>query len=160
MKTSGIDVGFGYRFPATEYGNFGVQFDGTYVMEYEYQREKGGEFIQAAGKYTDNAPVFRWQHSLVFSWGAGPWGVAVAQLYRSGYTDQTPTNEVRPYQTWDATVTYTGIKNLTLMGGVRNLADKDPPFSNQGTTFQSNYDPRFTDPLGRTWIARVAYKFF
>lgn len=160
MKTSGIDFGFGYRFPATEYGNFGIQFDGTYVMNYEYQRESGGEFIEAVGKYTDNAPVFRWQHSLVFSWGVGPWGVTVAQNYKSGYTDQTPNNEVETYQLWDATLTYTGIKNLTLMGGVRNLADKDPPYSNQATTFQSNYDPRFTDAIGRTWVFRAAYKFF
>jgi iron complex outermembrane recepter protein len=160
MKTSGIDLSVGYRFPATAYGRFGVNLDGTYVLKYEYQREKGGEFIDAAGKYTDNAPVFRWQHALTFSWGAGPWGVTVAQNYKSGYTDQDPSNEVKSYQLWDATVTYTGIRNLTLMAGVRNLADTDPPYSNQATTFQSNYDPRYTDALGRTWLARVSYKFF
>lgn len=159
VKTSGFDFSAAWRGDATAYGRFGVAFDGTYIQKYDYQREKNGTFIEAAGRYTDNAPVFRWQHVLTFSWTAGGWGVAVAQNYKTGYTDQDPSNEVRPYQLWDATMTYTGVKNLTLMFGVRNLNNETPPYSNQATTFQSNYDPRYTDALGRTWIARIGYKF-
>jgi iron complex outermembrane receptor protein len=160
VKTSGFDVSFGYRFPTTSYGRFGVNLDGTYVMSYKYQRERGGDFIVATGKYTDNAPVFRWQHQLTGTWGTGPWLVTVAQSYKSGYTDQDPSNSVKSYQTWDATVQWTGIKNLTFMFGMRNIADTEPPYSNQVTTFQSNFDPRYTDTMGRTWVTRVAYKFF
>jgi iron complex outermembrane receptor protein len=46
---------------------------------------------------------------------------------------------------------------LTL--GIRNLTDRDPPFSNQSDVFQANYDPRFTDPTGRTYYARASYRF-
>ena len=46
------------------------------------------------------------------------------------------------------------------MFGMKNIANTEPPYSDQVTTFQSNYDPRYTDVMGRTWIARVAYKFF
>jgi iron complex outermembrane receptor protein len=56
--------------------------------------------------------------------------------------------------------TWTGLKGLTITAGIRNLFDRDPPFSNQATTFQRGYDPRFTDPLGRTFLIRGSYKFF
>jgi iron complex outermembrane receptor protein len=42
---------------------------------------------------------------------------------------------------------------------VRNVFDQDPPFSNQGATFQVGYDPRFTDPTGRAYYARATYNF-
>ena len=45
-------------------GRFAVSIDGTYLTQYEYQRERGGAFIDAVGRYSDNAPVFRWQHVL------------------------------------------------------------------------------------------------
>jgi len=160
VKTSGVDFSFGYRFPASAYGRWGINYDASYIDKYEYQREKGGEFIKAAGKYTDNAPVFRYQHQLTLSWNAGPWNATVANNYKGGYTDQDPSNEVRHYSTFDTTVSYTGIRNLTLLVGLRNAFNEEPPYSNQSTTFQSNYDPRYTDPLGRTFIARASYKFF
>ena len=159
VKTSGFDFNFGYRFPATEYGRFGITFDATYITKYEYQRERGGEFIDAVGRYSDNSPVFRYQHLFGLTWGAGPWSTSLTQVYRDGYTDQDPTNKVQSYKTWDVSVTYQGIRNLTLLFGMRNALDEEPPFSNQGTTFQSNYDPRYTDPIGRQFLFRVNYKF-
>jgi iron complex outermembrane receptor protein len=61
---------------------------------------------------------------------------------------------------YDVMLTYTGIRNLTLQGGMKNVLNTDPPFSNQGTTFQINYDPRLTDPIGRAYVLRASYKFF
>ena len=43
--------------------------------------------------------------------------------------------------------------------GIKNLTDRDPPYSNQGEVFQANYDPRFTDPTGRTYYLRASYQF-
>ncbi len=160
VKTSGFDINVGYRMPTTAYGRFGVNLDATYVLTYKYQRAAGENWIDAVGRYTDNAPVFRWQHQLTGTWGTGPWLLTVAQNYKTGYTDQDPINSVKSYQTWDATVQWTGIKNLTFMFGMRNIADTQPPYSNQVTTFQANYDPRYTDTMGRTWVTRAAYKFF
>ena len=64
------------------------------------------------------------------------------------------------YSLWDGSIAWTDIKNLTVMAGVNNLFDKDPPLTVQLTTFQRGYDPRFTDPLGRTLMFRLGYKFF
>lgn len=159
IKTRGVDLSFAYRTGATPYGVWGFTLDGTYVDQYDYQREKNGEFVKNAGKYSDASPIFRWQHTAQVTWSAGVWSLAVSQRYKSGYVDQIPNNNVPAYQLWDASVTYTGVRNLTLTAGIKNLLDKDPPYSNQFTTFQSNFDPRFTDPLGRTYTVRAAYRF-
>jgi iron complex outermembrane receptor protein len=49
-----------------------------------------------------------------------------------------------------------GFKGVTLTAGVKNLFDKEPPFSNQGTLFQKGYDPRYTDPVGRALYCAAA----
>lgn len=160
LRTRGVDLSFAWRSGATAYGNWGFSIDGTYVDEYKYQRERGGEFFKAAGRYSDNAPVFRWQHVASVNWSAGPWAAVLANRYKSGYTDQDGVNEVQKYSVFDASVTWTGVKNLTITGGILNVFDEDPPLSVQVTTFQRGYDPRFTDPRGRTYLVRVGYKFF
>jgi iron complex outermembrane receptor protein len=158
VKTRGLDVGFGWRGGTTPYGAFTFSVDGTYVSKFEYQRERGGAFISSAGAYTDNAPVARWRHTAVLGWSAGRWSASVGQRWTSGYTDQTPTRDVRHYQVWDVSLGWK-LANLTVHAGIRNLLDEEPPGSNQVTTFQYGYDPRTGDPLGRTYTLRVGYRF-
>lgn len=160
LKTRGLDLSANWRSGATSMGTFGLSIDGTYVMSYKYQRERGGTFINAVGRYSDNAPVFRWQHVAVASWSMGDWSALLAQRFKTGYQDQDGVNDVASYALHDVSVTWTGIKNLTLTAGINNLFDRDPPLSGQVTTFQRGYDPRFTDPLGRSFMLRAAYKFF
>ncbi len=64
--------------------------------------------------------------------------------------------------TYDLQTVYSGIKNLTLTLGVRNLFDEDPPYTNAGgqVYFQAGYDPGYADPRGRFFYGRVNYKFF
>ena len=159
LKTDGIDVSIGWRGGPTAYGRWGFTFDGTYIRKYEYQREQGGEFIDAAGNYSDNAPVFRWQHVAAINWSAGAWSAVFANRFKSGYTDQGGAAGVGTYSVFDASVTWTGVRGLSLTGGMLNAFDEDPPKSVQSTTFQRGYDPRFTDPRGRTFLLRAAYNF-
>ncbi len=158
LKTTGFDVALSWRPASTEFGRFSFGLDGTYITKYEYQREPGGEFFDALGNYSDNAPVFRWQHVLTVGWSTGPWSAIVANRYKSGYMDQGGANDVGNYSVFDTTLTWSS-RNLTLSGGILNLLDKDPPRSVQSTTFQRGYDPRFTDSRGRTFLFRVGYKF-
>ena len=120
---------------------------------------RGGEFVNAIAKYTDSAPVFRWQHVATVRWTRGDWSANLTQRHESGYLDQDETGRVGTYSLLDASVTWTGFKNLSLTAGVANLFDEAPPRTVQATTFQRGYDPRFTDPLGRTYMLRAAYKF-
>ena len=160
LKTSGIDLSASWRSSPSSAGVFGVNFEGTYVLEYKYQREKGGDFINAKGKYSDNAPVFKWQHYLTANWSLGAWSAVIAQRYKTGYTDQDGENKVKDYWIHDLSASYAATKDLLLTVGVNNVFDKDPPLTGQNTTFQRGYDPRFTDPIGRSFLLRASYKFF
>ncbi|WP_229258792.1 TonB-dependent receptor [Duganella flavida] len=164
VKTSGIDTSLRWKLPRTSVGDFTFQFDGTWVHSYKYQNETGGEFVENVGVYGDNAPVFRWKHNATINWKKGVWSASFANKYLSGYEDENDvaekyTHHVRAYSTYSLSGSYTGFKNIDLTAGIKNLFDTAPPYTNQGTTFQSGYDPRYTDPLGRTFFVKATYKF-
>jgi iron complex outermembrane receptor protein len=159
IKTNGVDVGFQYR-TNSPFGRWTFDYQGTYVAKYEYQDYKNGPWNQNVGVYSGAGPVFRWQHNAGLRWTMGMWGAGLAVHHKSGYVDQIPTNTVSEYTTADAYVTVEPLKGLSLLLGVRNLADKEPPFSNQTALFQSGgWDSRFYDPVGRTVYARANYRF-
>jgi iron complex outermembrane receptor protein len=165
VNTDGVDLSLTLRSGATDAGSFTLTLDGTYVHKYEYQDERDGPFTQNVGRYAANNPVFRWKHNLALNWRLGNWAATLAQSFKSGYTDQNLDiedqylNKVPSYALWNMSGSYTGIKGVTLTAGVKNLLDKDPPFSNQGTLFQKGYDPRYTDPVGRSLYLRGSYSF-
>lgn len=164
VKTDGIDLSATVSSGRTAYGNFSFTLDGTWVHSYKYQNERDGAFIQNVGTYGDNGPIMRWRHNASLTWREGPWSATLSQNFKSGYVDQNFVapeffNKVDSYQLWNLSATYTGWKGLTLTGGVKNLLDKDPPFTNQGTVFQKGYDPRYSDPIGRAIYLRASYSF-
>ena len=87
----------------------------------------------------------------------------MSQTFKSGYTDQNNVDpqyqhDVPSYSLLSVSGSYVW-KGLLLTAGVKNLFDKEPPFSNQGTLFQKGYDPRYTDPVGRAYYLRGSYTF-
>lgn len=164
VRTSGVDASVLWRAPRGRYGTLALQVDGTWVRKYDYQNERGGAFTENLGRYADASPVFRWRHNASLQWSMGPWGATLSNRHMSGYTDQNAVeqqfyNRVKAYSTWSLSASYTGWRGVDVTLGVRNLLDEEPPYTNQSTTFQQGYDPRYTDPLGRTWYARVTYTF-
>ena len=123
--------------------------------------EQGGIYTENAGIFFNGGPVIRWQHYLAFNWDQGPWAATLAQNFQLGYGDDAapPERRVTSYETYDIYGSWSGIKNLRLALGVRNLLDRDPPYSRQGQTFQVGYDPRYTDPRGRFFYGSVTYAF-
>ncbi|WP_374579861.1 TonB-dependent receptor [Pseudoduganella sp.] len=164
VRTDGIDLSATVSSGRTDFGSFTFTLDGTWVHNYEYQNERDGAYTQNVATYGDNGPIMRWRHNAALTWRHGDWGATLSQNYKTGYTDQNLVaaqyfNEVDSYQLWNLSATYSGWKGLTLTGGVKNLFDKDPPFTNQGTVFQKGYDPRYSDPIGRALYFRAAYTF-
>ena len=168
VRTNGFDLSASYRLRAGDLGTFNFGINGTYVTKYEYQQEQGGVFLQNAGTYSGTGPIFRWAHTLNATWTKGVWGLAVVNRFKTGYHDQNDPNQVSDpsfygdvgsYSVWDVSGSWTPVKALSFTVGVRNVFDKEPPFSNQARTFQSNFDPRFTDPTGRGYYVRGTYTF-
>jgi iron complex outermembrane receptor protein len=169
FESTGFDFSILWNGVATEYGRFSAGYRGTYVTKSEYQIVPSGEFNDNLGNYFNGAAVFRYQHVLNFNWQQGPWSAVLLNRYRSGYEDANAAaglidpvyeqNRVGAFSTWDLSVSWAGIKGLTLTAGILNLFDEDPPFTNKGDGFQVGYDERYANPLGRQFLLRAAYEF-
>ncbi len=176
-ETSGIELSVKTGFTAA-----GVRFSGN--LEGTYLLKKRSRVVASApwgdsevGRFTFAGDLgLRWKHSLVFGARFGDWGTSVTQIYRHGYNDQVlpgvTTGTVSPpdwkprvdaYTTYNWSLTYNGIKNLSIIGTVKNLFDKDPPFA---ITYSSDFgsgsswEPRVADPRGRAFVLNLQYKFF
>lgn len=166
VKTNGVDVSVDYRFPVSALGQFGLNLQGTYVNRYDFQQQLDGEYLDKVGdfrggSFSSAGAVARWRHSLTGTWSQGPLGASLTNRYTSGYhdADRDSHGRVGSWNVWDLAGTYTWRDTAQLTLGVQNLFDREPPFSNQTTTFQSGYDPRYSDPFGRTLYGRVTYNF-
>lgn len=163
VNTDGLDLSATYAFKTASLGSFVLSYNGTLVNSYEYQNSPDEPFKQNVGIYQDENPVFRWQHVLGLNHKMGHWSTQLTVYNKSGYRDQdngqTPVADVSSYTLTNLSTTYTGIKNLSLTTGVKNLFDVTPPFSQQANKFQKGYDPRYTDAIGRALFLRATYKF-
>ncbi len=171
-RLSGIDVDMRWRLPAGA-GRVTVGLAGTYFIKYDTQNPDGTYTGQVGRANPSNGGVVpRWKHYLSANWTRGFWSFTTAQRYQRGYRDLPGTLEntqdpsfrprrVGSYITYDVQGSYTGIKNLALTLGVRNLFDRDPPYTNAGgqTSFQVGYEPLYADPRGRFVYGRVSYAF-
>ncbi|MEO6677712.1 MAG: TonB-dependent receptor [Pseudomonas sp.] len=161
VKTSGVDVSLDYRFPNTPYGQFGLGLQGTYVDRYDFQSTIKGPYTDKVGDFEGDGVIARWKHALSGTWTLGAARASLVNRFTTGYNDydRTTYDRVASYSLWDLSAGYTFDKVLDLDAGVKNVFDRDPPFSNQAYTFQSGYDPRYADPMGRTLFARMTYHF-
>jgi iron complex outermembrane receptor protein len=69
---------------------------------------------------------------------------------------------VAPYQVYNLSVGFAGFKNITVLAGIKNLLNEDPPFSvtyDTNTGAGSSWEPRVADPRGRAYTLRMDYKF-
>ena len=170
---SGVDVDFRATTDPTEYGKFAFSLNGTYFTKYVIQNPDGTYTTQLdTANNSTGGVIVRWRHYATASWTSGPFGLTFAQQFQKNYNDlpgtfEDPTDpafvprKVSSYPLYHLQGQYTGFKDLTLILGVRNLFDRDPPYTNAGgqTVFQSGYDPLYADPRGRFLYARATYKF-
>ena len=173
VETNGIDLQASASSGATSAGRFTASFRSTYVTKYRFQIEPGGAWFNPLGNYSPQfgGPVIRYQQVVTVGWEHGNWSTLVANRYLNGYRDQNtqgrpfnvaPFNDrkVEEYSTFDVSLTYKGVKNMTLAAGIQNVFDTDPPFTNQSARFQARgYDDRFHNPLGRTYQLSAKYEF-
>lgn len=173
-KLSGIDVDASARF-ALGGGKLDVHLNGTYFIKFDQSSPSGavshkvGTMVEPDGTPVLEADgggvVLRWKHKLAGTWSTGPWAFTMIQNYYSGYRtgdrqiDDQP-NYVPNTATYDLQVGYTGIKNLRLAVGAKNVFNSNPPIyvpvSNQ---FQAGFDISQYDPRARFVYGSVNYKF-
>ncbi|MFL6697128.1 MAG: TonB-dependent receptor [Vitreoscilla sp.] len=161
VRTNGVDVAIGYKANAGALGRFNFELQSTWVHSYKYQLFQGGGYTQNVGIFSagNGEPVFRWQHNATIDWNLDPFSVGLTVHHKSGYADFDPSRKVSAYTTEDLYATYSTPKGFSFTLGVKNLADRLPPYSNYTGLFQQGYDPRYYDPTGRTYYGRATYSF-
>jgi iron complex outermembrane recepter protein len=178
---SGIDIEAAGRFNLGP-GRVDVNLAGTYMIKYD-QASPSGSVSQKVGTITEDqivdgervgvpvlgadngGVILRWKHRLSATYSTGPWSFSLVQNYYQGYRTADrqydgEKNFVPDQQLYDLNIGYTGVKNLRLAVGVKNLFDKDPPlfvpWSNQ---FQAGYDISTYDPRSRFVYVSANYRF-
>ena len=114
---------------------------------------------------TISGVILRYKHNLAFNWSNASWGATLVQNYCTGYrtgnnqVDDAP-HYVGSFTTYDLQGQYTGLKNVKIALGVRNLFDKDPHLVISASNFfQYGYDPAIYDPRARVYYGRLTVSF-
>ncbi|HEY1890641.1 MAG TPA: TonB-dependent receptor [Steroidobacteraceae bacterium] len=172
ITTDGIDVSIQYS-QHTRFGAFREDLEGTAVTQYRLQTFSGGPVVNMVSAYNGGdlyQPALRWQHELRVDWTAptGRWAAGLSNRFYSTYTDEFltgPTNEGPPrtvgsQSTWDAYTSYKPIPAVSVLFGIHNLFNNNPPFSNSSqNNFAAGYNALFSNPVLREFYVNLKYTF-
>jgi iron complex outermembrane receptor protein len=114
-----------------------------------------GTITAGAGTYTD------WRWNLMGTFVGDGWSVTTlhryiggAKVFRVAYGSQ-PDDYVDPVMYWDLNAQYSPVENLTIIGGINNVLDREPPFFLDGN---ANANASSYDFVGRFFFTRLSYK--
>ena len=181
LYSSGVDVGFRYRFPQTRFGNFVASFQATYLASNNNEVAPGqpGDYtVTEAGHYDPNNHISfpRWRGLGGLDWNMGPWQASYSVIWVGHQTvgwkqpaeqvvvvSGLPANtqfSVGNYFNQSVSVGY-NIEpiNTLVQVGVNNIANKQPALFGANNALNANTDPSTYDIIGRYYWARATVKF-
>lgn len=174
LRTSGLDLSLRTRWSLAGLGRFGLEWDATYLTQWEQQNGRNTPYVSYLGTAGDGGaiqPAPRWQHTLAGDWQWGDWGLRLENVFVRGWRESAglveaivgvaQTYEVKDSSRFNLQLTYGGFGKMNLRLGVRNLFDQDPPFTvipSYGS-HAAGYAGSFVDPRGRFYYASATYKF-
>lgn len=161
-------------------GKFAVDANVTQLLEKKSRLIASAPFgLSEVGRFTRASDIgLKWKYTTAVSYRKGKWSGRISQIFRAGYLDYVPPGiangtflpfapdykaKVDEYITYNASVTYRLNKDFTIIAGIKNLLNEDPPFSiayDTNTGAGSSWEPRVADPRGRSFTLSVEYKFF
>lgn len=153
-KTDGIDIDLRYRWD-TSVGKFEIRSMTTKLFSFKEKNRSADPYIDYAGKF--QRPDLR--SSLSLNWSRADYTAVISTTYIDSYEDNNFDNDnhiVDSYQTYDGQFLYSGFENMSLVIGVNNIFDEEPPFSNSSFT---GYDGATHNPTGRFYYVRLNHKF-
>ncbi|QJE02442.1 TonB-dependent receptor [Massilia forsythiae] len=167
-QVAGVDVDAMYRLRLGEANRVNLRLSGTYMDKYDVQGADGtyttslDQALNASG-----GVVLRWKHNASVTWENGPYAATLMQNYQKAYTDAlanlapagSQPRKVDAYQTFDLQLVYAGLKNTKLALGVKNMFDRDPPYTNLTSNFLGGYDVSYADPRGRYIYLTATYSY-
>lgn len=174
--TKGIEYGLSGNLDALG-GKLSGNLDVSQLLEKKSRLIASAPFGPSEiGHFTRSTDIgLKWKYTASVRYRRGNWSALVQEIWRAGYMDAVlpgvasglvvPPDwqpKVKPYDTYNFSLTYSGIKNLKVILGVKNLFNTNPPFSaayDTNTGAGSDWEPRIADPRGRSFTLSVEYKF-
>jgi len=164
INTDGIDLSIQYQ-QRTPLGTFREDLEGTSVLKFQDQQFSGGPFVNLVGCFCTLPPSYRWQHLLRIDWTSPQemFGAGLINRLYSNYIDEFPDGAgnqrtVGGYSTVDAYGSWKPIHSVSLLFGIKNITNHQPPFTNMATgNFAAGYNPLVVDPNLRTFYVNVRY---
>ena len=167
-RVEGLDVDVKVRVLNDGGNKLTMRVNGTYMSKHESQN-LDGTFTSAINRPSalNIGVILRWRHTLSANYERGPWSGSLAQNYQVAYDDlrtalqaaSVVPRQVASYETFDGQVSYHGFKSVRLTLGVKNLMDRNPPYTNYGGGFVGSYDLSYTDVRGRFVYGTATYNF-
>ena len=169
---SGLDLDVSTNINLGAGGKLKLAGQGTYLTKSDWSLSKGGPIVSGLGNfYIFESPRVRgtitatWDYQDFSVLGrynyTGKWfyGDPVSGCYLSAATVAAIGGqcEVDSFTTVDASVTYTGFKNLTISLLARNIGSRDAPYDPGQTTL--GFNPTFHSAQGTNYVFSVGYKF-
>ena len=150
-KTSGVDLGLAFDGPDSGAGQWGVSFNGSYILEYDITSES--QVFDGVGSHNSRnqgVQMPEWRGNVVVDWQRNNHYVRAAAHYISSLEEDNPNNpntDESAFTTVDLLYDYTlpgsgGASTLTF--SVQNLADAEDPFKDNALSTSTSrvYDVR------------------
>jgi len=169
VDTSGVDVGAKYRLDSTPFGRFRFSLDSTYIAKDERQPDASSPLkIDNAGKFNRQFGNFaRWRAQGAVAWDYNGFSALWNARYIHGFTlpDADGGAAVTPIA-YGSTIYH----NLALgyakedwgssvLIGVDNMFDKQPPLMFQNNVLNANTDVETFDTIGRYFWIKLTQRF-
>jgi outer membrane receptor protein involved in Fe transport len=178
LDTKGVDFAFHYRLPETPFGKFKLNFQSTYVAQYDNDQNAGAgppAVISVAGHYNNQfGNIARWRALAGVDWNYGNFDATVTAKYIGrfalGWADGTGPSadqfvpNVELHYGSNTYLNLTGGYNIVPINarievGVDNVANRTPPILYQNNVLNSNTDVATFDTIGRYYWGRFTVKF-
>ncbi|KHA79287.1 TonB-dependent receptor [Janthinobacterium lividum] len=158
------------------FGKLTAQLSGTHMLHANYTKAGSDNIYTSNMNFfgDTNEVTFRNLMKLTTTLDTGRLSNTVTVNYRNGYTDAAATVynlatqqeeknfrlQVPSYTTFDWQARFAFDKQTTIRAGIKNLFDRAPPLSLRASSgHQVGFDPRYADPMMRSFYITGNYKF-
>ena len=159
-----------------DFGKLTAQLSGTHMLHANYTKAGSDDIYTSNMNFfgDTNEVTFRNLMKLTTTLDTGRLSNTVTVNYRNGYTDAAATVynlatkkeeknfrlQVPSYTTFDWQARFAFDKQTTVRAGIKNLFDRAPPLSLRASSgHQVGFDPRYADPMMRSFYITGNYKF-
>ncbi|WP_421884783.1 TonB-dependent receptor plug domain-containing protein [Methylibium sp.] len=163
-RVQGLDLQLEQRLGIAGAGSFTLRNDTTYYLKQERQDGPGQPWQDLKETYA--AP--KWRNLFSVTWELATWANTLALRSTGGFYDTDEpdpapgTRKVASHHEVDWVSGFTGLQNLRLDFGIRNLFDRMPPFSvtnaSDGRYSQLGFAELYTN-RGRFFFLNASYQF-